>query len=162
MSLAVPLPLGGFATELGSLTERLRALEGVRSGVTTSIVTGTWGPSSYASWTYITGWPNLTVPINTLAGVVVIYGGQGEVFGSSITWNNIGLVVDGTLVQSVMPTLNDSAPGAGGIGGIPGAATWWGPMTLGSHTFELQVSTYAFGAAQQGVWYDPFLAVIPI
>lgn len=158
MPFTVPLPVGGFATELGSLTERIRSLEATRSGVVTASVSGTWS-GSYSTWTTISGWPNLTVNFSTLAGVVVIFGGSGEQSNASYT-ELIGLFVDGTLVQAVNLTLGNSAT----LSNIPGGSVWWAPMTLGSHTFELQASNYDYenSVTGTGYWNSAFLAVVPL
>lgn len=160
MPFVIPADPGGLSTELGSLTERIRAIEATRSGSSVSTVNGTWTitSSSFEGFQYISGWPNLTVPISTTSGVIVVYGAEMYApTNSTSSYPYVALYVDGTQEQSISGKEPESATWSGYI---PAAAIWQSALGLGNHTFQLQASsTYATISAS---FQNPFLAVVPL
>lgn len=152
MPFVSPLPLGGLSTELGSLSERLRALEAARSG---SITADAPGPTTLASGqSFPTGWPDLDVSVATTHGVMVIGGSnvsnQTLISGSP----QLLLLVDGNSTPLIVATVVVFADGA------PITIFTYVPgLSLGTHEFQLQAVGVSGTAA---IMTNTSLTVVPV
>lgn len=157
-----PLPLGGLASELGNITERLRAIEVTRSGweiVSTAIVTET--SSTFPAWDTPSGWPVIDVVCTNPLGVTIIFGGLIDIpSGGAVNRVYLGVAIDG--VPYIPP--RGVAGGTFGTDSFPVPtanlnAVEIAPMTVGGHVLSLQLSSNGPGPYS---CYNQFLIVGPI
>jgi hypothetical protein len=166
-----------MATELGSLAERLRALESSRSGMTSEFVTGSQTVSAApgGNWTQPGPWATLDVAVSTIAGVLVI-GGCTVIEPPLATAPNqvyFGVGVDGFSPsngqQGVWQLVGAANPGdpypiwmVGVWPAVKGSGAPYGAAVgLGSHTFAPQVSGVGTSGTS-AVVTNMFLVVAPL
>lgn len=159
MPFSIPLPLGGFTSELASFDERLRSLEAGRDRATVATATGTVSvPSNAGVWQTPNGWPSLTVAVSSTAGVIMVSNITPVVMSTIFSW---GISVDGNTPDVGGFTANQ----AGRLGSTLPLFEFY-PLTagsilaLGDHTFTMQViNNDPINAAQVA---NPIMAIVPI
>lgn len=136
MPFSVPLPLGGFSSELGGLAERQRSLEAARVSGSSAV----WAPSVTvpvvaATWQTVANWPAITIPACYIGGVFVTAGASITDL-TSAAGGGLGVSVDGA-----SPDLTNAVGIGQGDAGAPSTITivWViAPIPLANHTYSLQ------------------------
>jgi hypothetical protein len=160
MPYAHPRQLGGMQSPVGTIGERLRALEQNRLGYTGS-QTGTplTISSSYAQNTP-PGWPSLPVQVGP-SGAAMTFAGFTFQFTTNIQANVIVYMkADSSFLPIAGGFLNSTSSGTfsfvfSGTGPVQGLA-------LGAHTFSLGVSVTIHATGGPVTLSSPFLVAFPL
>ena len=175
MPLMAPIPVGGFATELGSKIERLRALEAAQASAGISVTTVPGAVSvtalSGGGWQQPTTWPTVEVTFGSLSGALVLGGCTLiQQISQSVTATWFGVSVDG--VSAGIGQQPEWSNGSNAYWGSNAAFPLWmigywppvGPahgakVPLGTHSFAPQLSALGSGNI---VAESMFLIVVPV
>lgn len=160
MPQVVPLPLGGLATEIGTLAEAERQLETKRTGVATitSTATGTL-PASASSLAAVVGWPTLTATMQSTGGALY-FCGFTVIADASTPGVNFGLSIDGNNPNVEMQRVGTAYTGSTLVP-VVASLVWWEPVTLETHTFEIYAGSNGGGTVSVTI-EDPFIVVVPV
>lgn len=140
MPFSAPIPLGGFGSELGTLDERVRALEQTRSAAANYA----FGPASNytvtAGWQLPAGYPSVTTSTNQGGGIFWNMGCNIVSTNAQTVTNSAGTVgypyamsvtlyIDGVAIPYNVHYNPTAVVGYFGF-------MWVTPTVLGSHLFQ--------------------------
>jgi hypothetical protein len=158
MPFALPLPPGGLATEIGSLNDRIRALEANRLGIATSSpVPGTFAISS-TSFAVPAGWPVLEVGIGAQGAIITASVSVQSTSSFTVEDFEAQLQMDGAPITSwfTAPTADDPS----GLYYPASTMMYAGPETVGmglrSFAIAMQIASGSYNVQA------PFISVWPV
>lgn len=165
MPVVVPEPLGGLATELGSVTQRLQAREADRLQPAAMIGGPASTITSTGTFESISGWDSLDVSVNS-GGVYIVYGFQWLDNNTALLNNFVDTSPAITSGNGDVYTVWFNGPGTTGEWFTFSQSCFYDPSNapLGRQTFAIQacivdiMSPYPTSISVR----NPFLIVVPL